>query len=325
MSEISTPTGSIFECNKESTFIWKIKNFINVFDRKQSSPDFYFLGNIFRLDIIPIPLEDSSNDTEIFASIQIKMISNMSLDNVNLYLCLKNVRGKVHFQKLINNVNFNAKESRHEFKQFISKSGFAGRANVLEDNNKITQISLNLKSNDEITVKNEVFTDMRRILEELFNDVTHKQCSDITTVRVKDEDVTIHGFMKRVHPKLVDGAIEVDDNIMEEIFDFIYRNTIPSFNKNTIDKLYYVANKLELKPLKTSIEQFLRSEISKEYVCEILELCKTLTLPNLQKDAEEYFIQNWAEIRKQAHYATFKQDNQQLVLSLLERALHKNK
>ena len=124
------------------------------------------------------------------------------------------------------------------------------------------------------------------------------------------------------------GIIDIPDcdaEAMEQFLYYIYTGKIDSLDQSNMLKLYYIADKYDMKGLKRKCCAFIKKSLSNVNVFEVIQLALNHSDTDLLEHATEHFIDNTQDIMLTVEWQIFMKDNTTVANELLLKSFAKLK
>ncbi|XP_035205339.1 speckle-type POZ protein B-like [Stegodyphus dumicola] len=116
---------------------------------------------------------------------------------------------------------------------------------------------------------------------------------------------------------------DVDPDVMHEMFLFLYTGKVGKFCEQIVMQLYTIADKYDISALKNVCSSFLKSSITVENVCKILQLAHMHCDDDLYQRALEFFSNHLQEIYSTDEWKEM--ENKNICGKLLQNVIAHNK
>ena len=124
------------------------------------------------------------------------------------------------------------------------------------------------------------------------------------------------------------GIIDIPDcdaEAMEQFLCYIYTGKVDLLNQNNMLKLYYIADKYDMKGLKGKCCAFIKKSLSDANVCEVIELALNHSDSGLLEHATEYFKDNTLGIMHTVEWQMFLKENTTVANELMIKSFKKSR
>ena len=124
------------------------------------------------------------------------------------------------------------------------------------------------------------------------------------------------------------GIIDIPDcdaEAMEQFLCYIYTGKVDSLDQSNMLKLYYIADKYDMKGLKGKCCAFIKKSLSKLNICEVVQLALNHSDSSLLEHATEYFIYNTLDIMRTVEWQIFMKENTTTANELTIKSIEKLK
>lgn len=124
------------------------------------------------------------------------------------------------------------------------------------------------------------------------------------------------------------GIIDIPDcnpQAMELFLLYVYCGKVEALDQNSMFGLYYIADKYDVKDLKSECCNFIRKSLSPTNICDAIQLAQTHYDAALLEYVKDYFTNNVLDIMRTVEWQMFLKDNTVVGNELLMKSFEKLK
>lgn len=110
---------------------------------------------------------------------------------------------------------------------------------------------------------------------------------------------------------------DVEKKTLEAIVIYMYSGDIEELTTENVLSYYAAADKYDIKDIKGICSEFIRRNLSVEWVCDVIKFSELYQEDEISQSAKEYFKENAREILKSEQWKIFARENHDSSVELL--------